>query len=72
MLPRGLLKEYSQFFAILLRLMDVLAVVLGGFIAYYYKFNSFYLRAEYQSALMIAAVLTLAVFSFFSLHGSAS
>lgn len=70
MLPRGLLKEYSQFFAILLRLMDVLAVVLGGFIAYYYKFNSFYLRAEYQSALMIAAILTLTVFSFFHIYDS--
>jgi len=70
MLPRGLLKEYSQFLAIVLRAMDVLAVVLAGFIAYYYKFDSFYLSTEYQIALLIAAVLTFFVFSFFHIYDS--
>jgi putative colanic acid biosynthesis UDP-glucose lipid carrier transferase len=70
MLPRGLLKEYSQFFAILLRMMDVLAVVLGGLFAYYYKFGSWTLIPEYQTALIIAAILTLIVFAFFHVYDS--
>ncbi len=70
MLPRGLLKEYSQFLAILLRMMDVLAVVLGGLFAYYCKFGSLNLNTEYQSALIIAAVLTPIVFSFFHIYDS--
>lgn len=70
MLPRGLLKEYSQFLAIVLRMMDVVAVFFSGFIAYYYKFGTFDLNAEYQSALIIAAVLTLFVFSFFRIYDS--
>lgn len=70
MLPRGLLKEYSQFLAILLRVMDVLAVVGGGFVAFYYKFNTFDLPSEYQIALFIAAILTLVIFSLFDIYQS--
>lgn len=70
MLPRGLLKEYSQFFAILLRMMDVLAVILGGLFAYYYKFGALNLTSQYQSALAIAGILTLFVFSFFHIYDS--
>src|SRR5690348_17063367 len=70
MLPRGLLKEYSQFFAILLRVMDVVAVVLAGFAAYYYKFAALGLTPEYQLALTIAAILTVLVFSFLHIYDS--
>ncbi|MEO8400834.1 MAG: undecaprenyl-phosphate glucose phosphotransferase [Gammaproteobacteria bacterium] len=70
MLPRGLLKEYSQFLAILLRGMDVLAIVLAGIAAYYYKFGNLTLSKEYIDALSIAAVLTLVVFSFFRVYDS--
>src|SRR5579863_338386 len=70
MLPRGLLKEYSQYLAILLRMMDVLAVVFGGFLAYYFKFDSFDLTADYQTALGAAAVLTFFVFSFLRIYDS--
>ncbi len=70
MLPRGLLKEYSQFLAIVLRIMDVIAVALGGWIAYYYKFDSLNLPSEYQIALWTAAILTFFVFSFFHIYDS--
>ncbi len=70
MLPRGLLKEYSQYLAILLRIMDVGAIELGGLIAYNFKFDSLDLTAEYQAALWIAAILTLFVFSFFHIYDS--
>jgi putative colanic acid biosynthesis UDP-glucose lipid carrier transferase len=70
MLPRGLLKEYSQFLAIILRGMDVLAVIIAGLIAYYYKFNTLYLSASYTAALGTAAILTLMVFSFLRIYDS--
>jgi len=70
MLPRGLLKEYSQFLAILLRVMDVIAVVFAGGAAYYYKFGSFTLSVNYQFALLIAAILTVVVFSFLHIYDS--
>ncbi len=70
MLPRGLLKEYSQFLAILLRMMDVLAVVSGGLMAYYYKFNSLDIPNEYQVAIVMSGLLTLIIFSFFDIYRS--
>ncbi len=70
MLPRGLLKEYSQFLAILLRVMDVFAVVLAGLAAYYYKFDSLSLPTQYQFALLAAAILTVIVFSFLRIYDS--
>jgi len=70
MLPRGLLKEYSQFLAILLRLMDVMAVVLGGLVAYYYKFDGLFLTTDYQNALITAGIVTFFVFSFFRIYDS--
>ncbi|HSW70205.1 MAG TPA: undecaprenyl-phosphate glucose phosphotransferase [Gammaproteobacteria bacterium] len=70
MLPRGLLKEYSQYLAILLRIMDVAAVMIGGLLAYYCKFDSWDLTSQYQAALWAAALLTLFVFSFFHIYDS--
>lgn len=70
MLPRGLLKEYSQFLAIILRMMDVLAVVLGGLIAYHVKFDGLFLTTAYQNALITAGVLTFFIFSFFHVYDS--
>ncbi len=70
MLPRGLLKEYSQFLAILLRGMDILAVVIAGFGAYYYKFGTLEISSDYSVALITAALLTLFVFSFFRIYDS--
>ncbi len=70
MLPRGLLKEYSQFLAILLRVMDVLAVMFAGYLAYYVKFNTFHLISHYQIALVMAGFLTFIVFSFFHIYDS--
>ncbi len=70
MLPRGLLKEYSQFLAILLRGMDMLAVVIAGVAAYYYKFGTLTIYSDYTIALITAALLTFFVFSFFRIYDS--
>lgn len=70
MLPRGLLKEYFQLFSILLRCLDVSAVVAAGLIAYFYKFNNLNLPHHYISALVVAALLTTVVFRFFQIYQS--
>jgi len=63
MLPKGLLKEYSQLLLLLVRGLDVIAVIVAGLFAYFFKFNNFELSQDYWAALSMAAVLLLFVFS---------
>lgn len=63
MLPKGLLKEYSQALAVLIRCLDTLAIIAAGLIAYFYRFGDLVLPKQYVFALAIAAVLTLVIFS---------
>ncbi|MHB1949555.1 MAG: undecaprenyl-phosphate glucose phosphotransferase [Gammaproteobacteria bacterium] len=70
MLPRGLLKEYSQILSFILRGLDVIAVIGAGLIAYFYKFGNLALPESYVYALLISGVFTMLVFS--SLHSYAS
>lgn len=70
MLPKGLLKEYSQILSHILRGMDILAIVAAGWIAYFYKFGEWGLSQLYISALFIAAIVTLVVFPYFHIYGS--
>lgn len=70
MLPHGLLKEFSKFFSILVRGLDIIAVVVAGLAAYYCKFAHFDITEQYVNALCIGAVLTSVVFSFFHIYES--
>lgn len=70
MLPKGLLKEYSRTLSILMRGLDVFAVLAAGFVAYFYKFGDLHLQENYAIALGIASVLTMFVFSFFRIYES--
>jgi putative colanic acid biosynthesis UDP-glucose lipid carrier transferase len=70
MIPRGLLKEYAGPLSMLLRGLDMAAIVVAGLIAYAYKFGNLDLPTPYVNALMISAVYTLAVFSFFHIYQS--
>lgn len=70
MLPRGLLKEHSQLLAIVLRCLDVFAIVLAGWVAYYYRFATWQLTSNYFSALLVAAVASVTVFQFFQVYQS--
>lgn len=70
MLPRGLLKEYSQIIAIILRGLDVFAVMAAGLFAYWYKFGNLDLQNHYLLALIVAAVLTMVVFQSFQIYES--
>jgi len=71
MLPKGLLKEYSQILSLILRGFDIAAIVVAGLLAYFYKFGDFNLSQEYSSALLMGAIFTLIVFPFFQLYESA-
>lgn len=71
MLPKGLLKEHSQTLSFLIRLFDVTAIIASGLWAYFYKFKDLQLPDEYIVALMMSALLTLMVFSFFHIYDSA-
>ncbi|MDR3491426.1 MAG: undecaprenyl-phosphate glucose phosphotransferase [Gammaproteobacteria bacterium] len=70
MLRRGLLKEYSKPLAILLHVLDIAAIIAAGLAAFYYRFGNLDLPGRYVDALGIAAVFTLAVFSFFHVYES--
>jgi putative colanic acid biosynthesis UDP-glucose lipid carrier transferase len=70
MIPRGLLKEYAGPLSMLLRLLDMAAIVVAGLLAYAYKFGDLDVPEPYIKALVISAVYTLAVFSFFRIYQS--
>jgi putative colanic acid biosynthesis UDP-glucose lipid carrier transferase len=70
MLPKGLLKEYSHFLAIILRLMDVSAIVIGGLAAYFYKFGDIHVSTQYMVALCVAALLSIVILQFFNIYES--
>lgn len=65
MLPKGLLKEYSRAISLVVRIIDMLTVLLAGWLAYVIRFNEVVLPPPYLSALAIALVMTPAVFFLF-------
>ena len=70
MLPKGLLKEYSNALSIVIRGLDVAAVMVAGLIAYFYKFGHLTLQPHYWMALYVASGLTLVVFAGFRIYES--
>lgn len=70
MLPKGLLKEYSQILSLILRGLDVAAILVAGLAAYFYKFGDLDLSDHYILALLIAALVTVVVFPFFQIYES--
>lgn len=70
MIPRGLLKEYSGPLAMLLRGLDLLAICVAGWLAYYYKFSTLILPVPYMLALGLGVLLAVAVFPFFKIYSS--
>lgn len=70
MLPKGLLKEYSHALSLILRGLDVSAIMLAGLLAYFIKFDNVLLPDRYIIALLLAAALTPSVFHFFQIYES--
>lgn len=70
MLPKGLLKEYSRAISLLTRAMDMITVLLAGWIAYIYRFHEWLISSSYLSAIAIGLLLTTIVFSSFNIYAS--
>ncbi len=70
MLPKGLLKEYSQVLSLIMRVVDILAIALSGWAAFYYKFGLVAMPSRYVTAVLAAGLLTLLVFPFFHIYES--
>lgn len=70
MLPKGLLKEYSRIISMLTRAMDMITVMLAGWVAYYFRFDEWTVSASYLSAIAIGTLFTPLVFSFFNIYAS--
>lgn len=70
MLPKGLLKEYSKTLSFVLRGIDIIAVIISGWMAYYYKFHHLDLSSHYLNAILASAILTLIIFPFSHLYES--
>lgn len=70
MLPKGLLKEYSRVISMATRLMDMLTVLMAGWLAFMARFNEVGFPSSYWAALLLAMFMTPIVFSFFSIYTS--
>jgi len=70
MLPRGLLKEHAQLFSLLLRVMDVLAVLLAGWAAAFVWLGAGAFSGRNFNVTILAAFICPLVFSFFHLYQS--
>ena len=63
MFPRGLLQEYAGTLSLIARGIDILCIIGAGVAAYFWRFNHTVLSSEYHIAVLIAALVTLIVFS---------
>lgn len=70
MLPKGLLKEYSRALSVLILCMDMATVFIAGWAAYFIRFDELIFPSSYLAALMLAVLITPAVFSFFAIYAS--
>ena len=70
MLPKGLLKEYPNALAWILRCLDVATVVFAGCVAYEVKFGNWQIPDRYQIAMMVAGLLIPTIFRFFQVYES--
>lgn len=61
MQTRGLLREHASVVSVLARTLDVLAIVLAGWVAYGLRFGNWTLPQNYQLALLIGALLVLVI-----------
>lgn len=70
MLPKGLLKEYSRALSVLMLGMDMITVFVAGWAAYVIRFNQFMFPSSYLAVMLLALLITPAVFSFFAVYES--
>ena len=64
----GLLRQHGRLFNSLLRVFDMGAVAVAGWLAYALRFESFRLPATYEVALLVGVLLTAVLFSRFGVY----
>ncbi|MCF6355828.1 MAG: undecaprenyl-phosphate glucose phosphotransferase [Candidatus Polarisedimenticolaceae bacterium] len=69
-LVNGYFREYVSTFSYLTRLLDVLSVICGGYIAYFLKFGMNTVVFHYQAAIFVASLFTLIVFPLTGIYRS--
>ncbi len=70
MLPKGLLREYARAISIVLRALDVFAILFAGLAAFYYKFSHLTLSPRYTMALLLGGLFTLVIFQALHIYDS--
>ncbi len=63
MFPRGLLKEYASALSFVARIFDVLCVFLGALLAFFWRFDVWFMPTHYQTATLLSILFTLIVFT---------
>lgn len=70
MLPKGMLKEHVRAISLILRSIDIAAILMAGCAAYGFKFGNYQLSLPYILALLTGAVVTAIVFQSFQIYVS--
>ncbi|MDQ7017388.1 MAG: undecaprenyl-phosphate glucose phosphotransferase [Gammaproteobacteria bacterium] len=70
MLKRGVIQEHAALLAFLMRVLDLTALLLAFFAAYWLYFSTFELQPIYFYPLVLGAGLALLLFPLFSVYGS--
>jgi putative colanic acid biosynthesis UDP-glucose lipid carrier transferase len=70
MFKNGLLKEYASIINVFIRVVDLLMITLSALIVYRIEFDSWKIVYEYQIAVVICLLLTIAIFPLFKLYQS--
>ncbi len=70
MLPSGLLRQHSSALSGIMRLLDILAVAMGGTLAFGLRFGEWPPHPNYHIAVLLGSLLTIVVFSRFGMYHS--
>lgn len=61
-IPKGFLREYFGLFVLIVRMLDICAVLVAGWGAYCYKFKSHMITAPYLAAICVGIILAMFLF----------
>ena len=74
MLPRGILKEYASLLSLVARVLDIFCILLGGGLAYIWRFADngaiWPMPVNYQIAILLGALIALIIFSSLNIYRS--
>lgn len=70
MLPKGLLKEYSQVLSLMMRFLDMFIVLLAAYLSFFIKFHHFNMPPDLLIAILIGQLLLVLCLSFSQFYTS--